>query len=161
MAIWQFKIEIIPDVAVAERQVIPQQEWDEQLWWSELQPSQEFLAELSTLLPPHKSWSTDLSQWGLQDSDLIEVWHESGKVESISARIDTSEVNFHFIKQLLDLAAQWQCRIVYARYRTVQPRAHTEFLESFFASPSYKVISNPDEWLPKMAQEVANEEKNR
>jgi hypothetical protein len=159
MAIWQFKVELIPAVT-AQCKAISLQEWDEQAWWSILQPSRELLLELASLLPTQESWASELSQWGRQDSDLIEVWSESGKVESISARFDCRKVNFQFIRQLLDLSNKWQCSIVYARDRTVQPHSYSAFLESIFASPSYKVVSNPDEWLPKMAKEVKNAEKS-
>lgn len=161
MAIWQFKVEIIPEDAVAQRQVISLEEWDEELWWLEKQPSQDFLIELANILPAHKSWSKNLCQWGRQESDLIEVWREAGKVESISARVETRQINYNFIRQLVACVYKYHCRFVYARYRTILPLGYNEFLESLTGSPNYKVVSNPSEWLPKMAQEVLDEEKSR
>ena len=161
MAIWQFKVEIIPELAVAQREVISIDEWNEGLWWLKKQPSQDFLNELASILPAHKSWSDKLSQWGRQESDLIEVWREAEKVDSISTRIETREINHSFIKRLLECANRHHCRLVYARYRTVLPKAYDEFLEALTGSPNYKVVSNPSEWLPKMAQEVLDEENKR
>lgn len=161
MAVWQFNVEIIPEHVIAQREAISVEELDEELWWQEQQPSEDFLIELANILPAYKSWSEDLSQWGRQESDLIEVWREAGKIESVSARIETREINYSFIRQLLGCVNKYRCRLVYSRYRTVLPQSYDKFLEALTDSPNYKVVSNPSEWLPRMAKEVLDEENKR
>jgi hypothetical protein len=161
MAIWQFKVELVPERIAAGRHVIPEQEWGEQLWWSNVQPSQDLLVGLSRLLPSLDSWSPDLSQWGRQDSDLVEVWRDAGRIESISARVDARHVNLHFIRELVELTARSHCRIVYARYRTVQPQSFASFLEAFLESPARKVVLDPQSWIPRLAKEVEDMQEER
>lgn len=154
MAIWQFKVEIIPDAVAGQRELIPDDEWEEALWWLNSPPPDELLEELACLLPSHKSWSDDLSQWGDQQSDLVEVWREGEKVESISARIDTRALNTGFVKALLEIANKWNCRLAYARYRKVLPRDYINLVNALLASQNFKVMRDPELWLPRMAAEV-------
>ena len=160
MAAWQFKIEIVHNSIVAGREGLSLDEWDEGLWWSDIQPNDELITSITSLLPQKESWADELHQWGKQDSDLIEIWYENGKVESISARIDTREPEYEFIKELIRVVADWDCRMIYTRYRNVLPNNYKDFLKVFQDSPNFKVVSNPEEWLPKMASEVANMQKN-
>lgn len=157
MAIWQFKVELIPDVEVGGREMIPEGEWEMCQWWMKSQPSDDFLGALASLLPSKESWSDDLSQWGHQHSDLVEVWREDHKVESISARVDTRELNVDFLKALLEIAGKWNCRLVYARYRTVLPRKYPELANALLESPNFKVVRDPKLWLPKMAAEAESD----
>ena len=157
MAIWQFKVEIIPDAEAGQRELIPDDEWEQAGWWLNSPPPDEFLEELACLLPSHKSWSDDLSQWGDQQSDLVEVWREGAKVESISARIDTRALNSEFVKALLEIANKWNCRLVYARYRKALPRDYMNLEKALLESPNFKVMRDPEMWLPKMAAEVESD----
>lgn len=160
MAIWQFKLEVIPSTAIGAREVIPEKEWKDCSWWLDSNVPHEMLEELSGILPPQKSWSIELSQWGQQDSDLIEIWREGQAVESISARIDARELNVPFVKRLLLIAESWNCRLVYSRYRTILPQDYAEFINALNDSPNFQVIDNPNEWLPRMANEVAQNERD-
>jgi hypothetical protein len=108
----------------------------------------------------YKTKTSELSQWGQQDSDLIEIWREGQAVESISARIDARELNVPFVKRLLLIAENWNCRLVYSRYRTILPQDYTEFIQALNDSPNFQVIGNPKEWLPRMANEVAQNERD-
>ncbi|UTY59638.1 hypothetical protein [Massilia sp. erpn] len=160
MAIWQFKLEVIPSALAGARDVIPEKEWADCSWWLDSNVPHEMLEELSRILPPHESWSIELSQWGLQNSDLIEIWQEGQAIESISARIDARELNLPFVKRLLQIVEKWDCRLVYSRYRTILPQAYAEFIEALNDSPNFKVIGNQEEWLPRMANEVAQNERD-
>lgn len=160
MAIWQFKVEAIPAAVIGAREVIPEKEWDDCSWWLGSDVPCEMVDDLAGILPPHQSWSEDLFQWGRQDSDLVEIWREGDLVESVSARIDTRELNHLFVKRLLAIAEKWQCRLVYSRYRAVLPLEYNAFMDALKESPNFKVIGAPDVWLPRMAEEVANETKS-
>ena len=160
MAIWQFKLEVIPATVIGARDIIPEKEWEDCRWWLESDVPCEMVSDLAGILPPHQAWSEDLRQWGRQDSDLVEIWREGDLVESISARVDTREVDPSFVKRLLMIAEKWQCRLVYSRYRSVLPTEYTAFMEALKESPNFKVVGAPEVWLPKMAEEVANETKS-
>jgi hypothetical protein len=101
-----------------------------------------------------------LLQWGKQDGDLIEVWLEGTKTDSIEARIDCRDLNSLFIRQLFDLTREWGCRLVYDRYRTVLPEDLEGFIRAIWDSPNHKFMEAPAEWLPKLAKEVQEHEGN-
>lgn len=154
MAIWQFKVEFVPNVVVARHDVIPEEEWADCQWWVRSIAPSGLLEDLACLLPSHRSWSEDLSQWGSQDSDLIEIWRENGKIESVSARIDMRNLDLEFVRDLSEIANEGQCRLIYSRYRTVLPQDYAELVGALLASPTFKALKHPEEWLPKMANEV-------
>jgi len=106
------------------------------------------------MLPPLKSWHEDLLQWGTQESDLIEVWIESEKLDSITCRIDCRNPNFDFIRKVVDVAQRLNCKMVYSRYRNVLPSEYADFVHAVFDSPNRKFLEAPAEWLPKLASEV-------
>ncbi|HAT40707.1 MAG TPA: hypothetical protein DCS87_03150 [Rheinheimera sp.] len=161
MAIWQLKAQIIPAAYIGERLQLDENEWEEMPWWSIHEPPENFACKFSTLLPPLKSWHEDLHQWGEQASDLIEIWYEEGKLESVSVQFDCRKLNYDFISSVINVANSIDCRLVYSRYKTVMPNAIQELLSFIKESPSQKVLLNPAEWLPKLAMEVADEQKNR
>lgn len=161
MAIWQFKLEFVPESALVGKTELSEDEWTEQSWWSAYPAPIEYAERFSSLLPPLKSWSEDLHQWGTQEGDLIEVWVESGTVESIAARIDCRELNPQFIRSIFEAAREWKCGLVYSRYRNRLPETLDHFIEAIWNSPSHQVVRAPNEWLPKLAKEVEDANKNR
>jgi len=115
---------------------------------------------LSSILPSTKSWHEHLLQWGKQDGDLVEVWLEGKRVSSVEARIDCRNLNAQFIRRLFDVAHEWECRLVYDRYRTVLPDDLDGFIRAIWDSPNHKFMEAPAEWLPKLAKEVQDRDGN-
>ena len=161
MAIWQFTVEFVPISWLGDRQAITDNEHNESPWWVGNQPESGFEQQIVKLLPEAKSWSSDLRQWGAQESDLVEVWYESGSVESISARLDCRNINPPLLRQLFELSEDLECRLIYNRDLTVVGENFESFVRKLWDSPNHKFLEDPKEWLPKMAKEIANREKNR
>lgn len=161
MALWQFTIQFVPKEVVDGRDSLPQDEWGEREWWIKRQPPHDFRDVFLTMLPTLKSWSEDLLQWGVQASDLVEVWIEEDAVEAVSARIDCRNLNSVFIRNIFDIASDWDCNLVYDRYRTVLPESLPEFIDAIWNSPNHQFMKAPAEWLPKLAKEVSDAKENR
>ena len=159
MALWQFKLWFVPSEFVGDRQTLEADECEDGAWDSTKQPVADFQSRLTAILPSQKSWHERLFQWGRQDGDLIEVWIEGEKVESISARIDCRNLNPQFMRQIFDLAHEWGFRLVYQRYRVVLPEEWDGFVRAVFDSPNLKFMQDPAEWIPKLAKEVSENEK--
>ncbi|MDA1277950.1 MAG: hypothetical protein O2960_28480 [Verrucomicrobia bacterium] len=160
MALWQFKIWFVPSDFVGVRDSLTEQECEEQAWTGALKVPIGFQERLSTIRPNIKSWHEQLLQWGKQDGDLIEVWLKGETVESVCARIDCRSLDAEFIRQVFDLARDWSARLVHDRYRTVLPDDLEGFIRMIWESPNLKFMEAPTEWLPKLAKEVAEREKN-
>jgi hypothetical protein len=159
MALWQFKIWFVPSGFVRSRSSLTKQECDEGAWFNTELPT-DYQARLSSILPRTKSWSDQLQQWGKQDGDLIEVWLEGEKVESVEARIDCRNLNAEFIRQVFEIAHEWGFRLVYDRYRTVLPEDFGDFVRAIWESPNHRFMEDPAEWLPRLAKEVEEQEGN-
>ncbi len=160
MALWQFKIRFVPFGMVGERTSLTERECEEAKWWGSAELPADYQSRLSSILPETGSWHKDLLQYGKQDGDLIEVWLERTKVESVEARIDCRNLNPVFIRQVFDVAQEWGCRLVYDRYRTVLPENLQGFTRAIWDSPNHKFMEAPAEWLPKLAKEVQEHEGN-
>ena len=158
MALWQFKMTLVPTELVGDRSSLTEQEYNEE-WMGLRQPPEDFKVRFAAILPSRKSWADNLAQWGRQDGDLIEVWQSSDRVESISARIDCRDLNAQFIRQIFDLAREWGFRLVYNRYRTVLPDDWEGFVRAVCDSPNLKFMQAPEVWLPKLAKEVSQSNK--
>jgi hypothetical protein len=63
------------------------------------------------------------------------------------------------MRQIFDIAREWGFRLVYQRYRTVLPEDWEGFAHKVCDSPNLKFVQNPEEWLPKLAKEAAEDEK--
>ena len=156
MAVWQFKLEGVPSSAVVGRDSVSEDEWNESQWWEGVQPSETFLTSIAGLLPTKDSWSEELRQWGRQDSDLVEIWYEDNLVESVLIRLDSRQPNIELIEKLLKILSDSDYCMIHSRDRRVLPNNFVEFVHEFENSPSYKVVSNPEVWLPKMAKDMSN-----
>jgi len=161
VAIWQFSVEFVPAGWLGNRQAITEDDYNESLWWVGNQPSQGFEQKIAALLPEAKSWSPHLRQWGVQESDLVEVWYENGVVDSVSARLDCRNINPLLLRKIFELSEAFGCRMVYMRDLTVVGEDFESFVQKLWDSPNHKFLENPGEWLPKMAKEVADRENNR
>ena len=122
MALWHFKIWFVPSEFVGDRRNLDAEECEDGTWDNTKQPAADFQSRLTTILPSRKSWHERLLQWGSEDGDLIEVWMEGEKVESISARIDCRNINARFTRQIFEVAHEWGFRLVYQRYRVALPQ---------------------------------------
>jgi hypothetical protein len=62
MAIWQYRLTLIPESALLAKyeilpSVIPMELAEESGWWSDNQPMSAFEQQISLILPKSKSWS--------------------------------------------------------------------------------------------------------
>ena len=161
MALWQFKVEVVPTERVSGRAHIDAAEFEDACWWSDRQPPSHFRERLASLLPPVNSWHERLLWYGSEQSDRIDVWMEQDRVRSIDVRIDCIKANPPFVKGLLLMVQHWSCSLVEQRYLKVLPATLPEFLATVTDSPSCRFMEDPAHWLPKLAAEVRAAEAGR
>lgn len=86
MAVWQFKIELIPrewaikagngvDLLYTEDGY-----YDVDRAWIDFQPSKDLRGIFQKILPPGESWTDDMELWGNTETHDISLWTEDGKV---------------------------------------------------------------------------------
>jgi hypothetical protein len=74
MAIWQYRLALIPEGALLSKyDVLPlkiSMELAEEFgWWSDNQPQSGFEQQIDLILPQMDSWSTSMRMWGHKHSD--------------------------------------------------------------------------------------------
>lgn len=158
MALWQFKIEIVPAERIEGRLQIERAVFDDARWWSDRQPPPDYRERFALLLPPTDSWDEHLLWYGREDGDRIDIWLEDGRVDSVGVRIDCRKANALLVAGLLKVIQEWSCSMVEKRYRRVLPNTLQEFVAAIAASPSCRFMEDPAFWLPKLAAEVEAED---
>ena len=117
MAIWQFKLDLIPEKSLRTKYgVVPiaiQENLDEGFnWWREVQPPVEFEKQIDAILPRTNSWSKSMSIWGDERSDTASVCYKDDtkiKVEWIGFRIDVQRISLVLLQKICALTEQWGC----------------------------------------------------
>ena len=108
MAVWQFKIALIPklwvDTGGAVLALFNAEGYEESsAAWVDF--SNELLEErIGSLLPASKSWNSDLTCWGLDSTNDIQLWCEHGKVQSLTIRFDLRSPNMTLFAAVADEA---------------------------------------------------------
>jgi hypothetical protein len=159
MALWHFKIELIPLERLCGRSQITADEYDGAGFWSERQPPENFRDRLSAISAPIESWHEDLLWFGEKEQDRIDVWFEGDRVKSITARVDCRGTKVEFVRQIVLLAADWSCALVEHRYLNVLPGTFDGLIAAIANSPNNRFMVDPEFWLPKLADEVSKGEK--
>lgn len=118
MAIWQFKVLVIPESALRGKfGTIPvsltrdlAERFD---WWSDCQPPIAFTVAIDTMLPEIKSWSRKMRIWGDERGDAAVVCYDDRKnVIEIEFRIDVRQVSLSFIRGICEFAKRLECVLV-------------------------------------------------
>lgn len=120
MAIWQFKVLLIPESALREKfGAVPvsltrelAEEFD---WWKDRQPPREYQAAIDVMLREAKSWSPLMRIWGNERGDTAVVCYyedEKSLVEEIEFRIDVRQLSLSFVSSICAFARRLQCVLV-------------------------------------------------
>ena len=127
MAIWQFRLDLIPTGALRAKFgtvpiSIPQELAEDFAWWSDVQPPAGFEARLDAILPKAKSWSEEMLIWGDERGDTASVCYDSNrKVEWIGFRVDVRELSLGFVRDICRLADELECVLLTAAYHLIVP----------------------------------------
>lgn len=117
MAIWQFKLRLIPESAVrAKFGIVPisiPQELEDFAWWSDVQPPAGFETSIDAILPRTKSWSKEMLIWGNERSSAALVCYDSNrKIEDVEFRIDVGGLSLTFVRSICGLAKELDCMLL-------------------------------------------------
>jgi hypothetical protein len=76
MAIWQYKLILLPEEALLSKYevlplTIPMELAEDFGWWSEMQPASGLEDEIDLILPPTDSWSTSMRMWAASTVTML------------------------------------------------------------------------------------------
>jgi hypothetical protein len=131
MAIWQFRLDLIPTSALRAKYgvvpvSIPQELAEDFPWWSDVQPATGFEAGVDAILPKGNSWSEEMHIWGDERGDTASVCYDNNrKVEWIGFRVDVRELSPGFVRDICRLAAELECVLLTGAYHLIAPDEQT------------------------------------
>jgi hypothetical protein len=133
MAIWQFRLDLIPEKAVRSKYdvvpiTLPQSLAEDFPWWSDVQPPIGFEASIDAILPKAKAWSESMCIWGDERGDTASVCYDNdtkSSVEWIGFRVDVRNLSPAFVKDICAFAKQLGCVLLTGAYHVLEPDEST------------------------------------
>jgi len=168
MAIWQFRLTLIPEkVLLSKCDVLPLQVpkdlAEDFPWWSEGQPHPGFEQQIDLILPERTSWSTSMRMWGQEDGNDAYVCYadeSKDKVEEVAFRIDAGEISPELVRRVCILARQLGCVLMTAGYEILAPD-ESKLLAAINHSTAKGYIDDPVSTLRSLGRPEIQERFNR
>lgn len=159
MAVWQFRLVLLPEKVLLSRYeilppAIPQELAEDFSWWADVQPPTGVEDRIDLILPRRASWSTSGRMWGREDRDDAHVFYvdeTKSKVVEIVFRIDASSISSELVKQICILARQLGCVLMTADYEILVPE-ESMVLATLQHSTAKKFVDDPVATLRKLGQ---------
>lgn len=157
MAIYQFVIELIPNLWVKENGnsavdllCSSADAYDTSIAWeSNFQP-ESFEHILSDILPLKKSWHEDLTIWGNEEFNDIQIWKKNGSVESIKIRLDLRSNNDDLKIKIINLSKILNCDFFIPSVKKII-KPNIEYLNEIIASSnSAKFVNSPGKFFDEL-----------
>jgi hypothetical protein len=153
MPVWQFTIALLPqDWLDAGRDVhalFGEGGFDAAPAWGSLQhPKLEEL--LGNALSKGKSWYSDLTVWGNEQTDYIQLSRRKGKVTSVVVRFDLRQPNMFLFQHVIYLAQELRLAIVVLETESVVPPDVEQLLRAAAESKATHFVLDPESFLSQM-----------
>lgn len=151
MATWQFDLHALPSGAVARIYpstplMIPRADMDSQVWWKGVATPVNLRTDLAKLLPPLKSWNSNLEQWGHEDGNRVDVMWDSGAIADVFVRVDVRNLSHVFLVKLLELARKNDWLLRTQDERVFRPSL-TRLLSAIHKSDAFRFVEDPRAFL--------------
>ncbi|GFE78445.1 hypothetical protein GCM10011487_04450 [Steroidobacter agaridevorans] len=153
MAVWQFTIVFLPqDWLDADGDVLSlsaEGTFDASPAWSSYRhPKLEEI--LGRALSKGKSWHSELTIWGSEQTDDIQLFRSKGRVDSILVRFDLRQPNMALFQQVIRIAQELRLAIVTLETMTVVPRDVLQLLRAAAESRAAHFVLDPASFLSQM-----------
>jgi hypothetical protein len=167
MAIWQWRLILIPEKALLKKfEVLPlaiAQELAEDFpWWSETQPRSGFEKKIDSILPQMDSWSTSMRMWGQKDGNDAYVCYtdeSKNKTEEVAFRIDARDLSQELVRGICALATDLDCMLMTSEYELLAPDEAT-VLRALSDSTAKKFTDDPVSTLRSLSRPEVQEQLN-
>jgi hypothetical protein len=154
VAVWQFTIAFLPQAwldAGGDVQALFDDDgnFDATLaWWSYRHARLEEV--LGSTLSKGKSHHSDLTVWGTEQTDEIQLWRRKGKVRSINVRFDLRQPNMTLFQQAIRIARELGLAIVTLETMSVVPLDVLRLLRAAAESRAAHFVLDPASFLSQM-----------
>jgi hypothetical protein len=159
VALWQFRIVLIPEAALVKifgivPTAIPMELAENFAWWSDFQPPTGFERQINTILPQMESWSDTMLMWGQEhgnDAYVCYIDKSKSTVEEIGFRLDARNVSAALVSATCSLAKQLGCVFLTTEYAILQPE-NSDVLRAIQYSTAKKFVDDPASALQNLDQ---------
>lgn len=158
MAIWQFKISLVPRDGVQRVHGVITSTLDEFTspsgesvdfldeeypnYWEGVKIPPDCLRELESLLPPIESWSDRARMFGYDSGHKLEVWDTEVRVS-----FDMRAFDPDYFRHVLDLARRMECLVVLNGSGAILSPDDEEVLEACNKSVACRFVADPESTL--------------
>lgn len=153
VAVWQFNIAFLPrdwlDAGGNVHALFDEHGFDASTaWGSYRHPKLEEL--LGNPLRKRKSWYPDLTLWGNEETDYIQLMRRNGKVRSVVVRFDLRRPNMTLVQHVIFMAHELRLAIVALETESlVQPDVE-QLLRAAAESKATHFVLDPESFLSRM-----------
>ena len=150
MAVWQFKVQLIPTVWVERGNdvmtLFKEEGYEGIEAWKHRIDVEQIRSAIDMVLPRGKEWNKDLTLWGNEKSDDIQLWLDQQCIESLSIRFDLRDRNIALISNVVSLAKQLDLSIITTEQRH-NVGTNLDDLLLLFENSCAQGFKNPDTFI--------------
>jgi hypothetical protein len=163
MAVWQFKIALIPQSWIDSGNdvgaIFSEKGFDPSIAWRGYYDSR-LEERLSAALQKGKSWHSDLTLWGDLEGDDIQLWRDHGKVESVQARFDLRNPNLALFQAVVDIARDLGLAILALGIKRIVPSDTQQLLRVAAESDAERFVDDPYSFLQQSSRRMQERHNN-
>jgi hypothetical protein len=110
---------------------------------------------LDEILSRGKSWHPELTLWGSNDSDDIQLWRDAGEVVSVQVRFDLRKPNMALFGEVVDITRALRLAILVLATRRILPADIGDLIRAAAESDAAHFVVDPASFLSDL--QAANE----
>jgi len=162
MAAWQFDLHLLPTSTIVRRYgVVPifisSEDFDSTNWWSSNVTVDCLATEFSAILPPLRSWSSNLRMWGEDDGNRVDVGFRDDSITEIFVRVDVRVLSTVFLTGIVKIARQHYLKVRPSNGRLLSPTLR-QLMEEIHSSPAFRFVKDPAAYLTALEHATHSEE---
>jgi hypothetical protein len=153
MAVWQFTIAFLPqdwlDAGGDVPSLFAEGTFDAgPAWRSYRHPQLEEV--LGSALSKGKSWRSELTIWGSEQADDMQLFRSKGRVDSIVVRFDLRQPNMALFQQVVRIAQELRLAIMTLETMSIVPLDVLQLLRAAAESRAAHFVLDPASFLSQM-----------
>ena len=155
MAVWQFKILLIPREWAKESnyncELLYQEEsYDTQIAWRSYSTSINIEETISKYLSKSIPWDKEQVCWGDEESSDIQLWYEKDKIAELLVRVDLNKTLEKIIEKILNLAKDLDCLLFIPEAKKILELNESTLFTYASQSNAAKFVKNPRKYLENL-----------
>ena len=157
MAVWQFKVLLIPKAWAVEHNynaapLFGAESFDSSVAWSgSAMSAEQFLTAFDRILPRRSSWHEDQTAWGDDEATDIQLWMENGHIDEIQLRLHVGENTEDFVSKFIEAILSLDCVLfIPEKELIVEPSAQNIFRLAA-TSRAATFVANPHGYFQNLA----------